>query len=364
MGACGCATNATLSSRERIHDAVRADVGDDRRGRGGAPEQQHELFGAERVVVERALEVIVRRLREMNSSADDARPGVPARDPGRRAPACGQYRAAVAAGGTVVACALMDAQTLALFPVWYAAFLLSLTCHEAGHALVARWGGDDTAYLSGQVSLNPWPHIRREPFGTVLVPILTYFMGTSRWMMGWASAPYDPRWEDRHPARAALMSAAGPAGELHPVRARVRASCGSGSRPACGAIPQDEITVDRLVAAAPGAAGLWDAAGRFLSVVMSLNLILGVFNLMPFPPLDGIGGRRRDWCPRCGRCISQWRAVPAIAIVGVILAWRVVAVRRRSRASRRGVRVLLGAEAINSARAPRRCARSSHPAGS
>ena len=105
----------------------------------------------------------------------------------------------------------MDAQTFALFPVWYAAFLLSLTCHEAGHALVARWGGDDTAYLSGQVTLNPWPHIRREPVGTILVPILTYFIGSSRWMMGWASAPYDPHWEDRHPRRAALMSAAGPA---------------------------------------------------------------------------------------------------------------------------------------------------------
>ena len=105
----------------------------------------------------------------------------------------------------------MDAQTLALFPVWYAAFLLSLTCHEAGHAWVARRGGDDTAYLSGQVSLNPWPHIRREPIGTILVPLVTYFTGTSRWMMGWASAPYDPRWEDRHPRRAAAMSAAGPA---------------------------------------------------------------------------------------------------------------------------------------------------------
>ena len=86
----------------------------------------------------------------------------------------------------------MDAQTVSLFPLWYAAFLLALTCHEAGHALVAKWGGDDTAYLSGQVSLNPWPHIRREPFGTVLVPILTYFTGSTRWMMGWASAPYDP----------------------------------------------------------------------------------------------------------------------------------------------------------------------------
>ena len=65
----------------------------------------------------------------------------------------------------------MSQEQLALFPLWYVAFLLSLTCHEAAHALVAKWGGDLTAYYSGQVTLNPLPHIRREPFGTVLVPI-------------------------------------------------------------------------------------------------------------------------------------------------------------------------------------------------
>ena len=65
---------------------------------------------------------------------------------------------------------------LALFPLWYVAFLMSLTCHEAAHALVAKWGGDLTAYHSGQVTLNPLPHIQREPFGTVLVPIISLFL--------------------------------------------------------------------------------------------------------------------------------------------------------------------------------------------
>jgi Zn-dependent protease len=197
----------------------------------------------------------------------------------------------------------MDPQGLALFPVWYAAFLLSLTCHEAGHALVARWGGDDTAYLSGQVSLNPWPHIRREPFGTVLIPILTYFMATPRWMMGWASAPYDPTWEDRHPGRAALMSAAGPAANFI-LFALAFAALKAGLLSGVWTIPQGDVTVDRLVAAAPGAAGVWDGPGRFLSIVMSLNLILGVFNLMPFPPLDGIF---KSW----GLCPDQFLLPPA-----------------------------------------------------
>src|SRR5579884_1444295 len=100
-------------------------------------------------------------------------------------------------------------EMLAALPVWYVAFLLSLTCHEGAHALAAKLGGDPTAFLAGQVSLNPLPHIRRELFGTVLFPIITYV--ANGWMMGWASAPFDPRWERKYPRRASLMALAGPA---------------------------------------------------------------------------------------------------------------------------------------------------------
>ena len=93
--------------------------------------------------------------------------------------------------------------------VWYVAFLFSTTCHEASHALAAKLGGDETAALGGQVSLNPIPHIRREPFGMVVIPLLAFFMSGS--MIGWASAPYDPLWERQHPRRAAWMALAGPA---------------------------------------------------------------------------------------------------------------------------------------------------------
>ena len=56
----------------------------------------------------------------------------------------------------------MNPELLALGALWYVAFLLSLTCHEAAHALVATWGGDDTAAAGGQVTLNPLPHMQRE----------------------------------------------------------------------------------------------------------------------------------------------------------------------------------------------------------
>ena len=74
---------------------------------------------------------------------------------------------------------------LILGVLWYVVFLFSATCHEAAHAFAAWRLGDPTAYNSGQVTLNPLPHIQREPFGTVVVPILSYlWMG---WAVGWAA---------------------------------------------------------------------------------------------------------------------------------------------------------------------------------
>ena len=88
-------------------------------------------------------------------------------------------------------------------------FVFSLVAHEGAHAIVAKWGGDWTAYNQGQASLNPVPHMRREPAGLIVIPILTYLSGG--FMMGWASAPYHVEWSRRYPGRAALMAAAGPA---------------------------------------------------------------------------------------------------------------------------------------------------------
>jgi Zn-dependent protease len=179
--------------------------------------------------------------------------------------------------------ALDNPEIVTLLPLWYAVFLLSLTCHEAAHAFAAYRGGDNTAYLGGQVTLNPIPHMRREPFGTVLVPLLTFV--SSGWMMGWASAPYDPLWESRYPRRAALMAACGPIANLVLaalafVLLKVGLSTGTWTMPA-------EFPPDRLVAPAADAAAALDGVGRLLSVMLSLNLVLLVFNLLPLPPMDG-----------------------------------------------------------------------------
>src|ERR1700751_2150411 len=95
------------------------------------------------------------------------------------------------------------------FGCWLVVFLLSMSAHEASHAYIAKVLGDPTAYLGGQVTLDPIPHIRREPFGMLLLPIISYL--ASGWMIGWASAPYNAAWAAQYPRRAAVMALAGPA---------------------------------------------------------------------------------------------------------------------------------------------------------
>ena len=205
------------------------------------------------------------------------------------------------------------------FAIWYVVFLFTLTLHEGGHALVARLGGDDTAYLGGQVSLNPLPHVRREPFGTVLVPILTFFM--SGWMMGWASAPYDPIWARRYPRRHAAMSAAGPAANLllailSFVVLRVLLSAGV-------FVPGQERGLGYLVQPAPGTppGSLAHGMAFGLSVALSLNVLLCLFNLIPLPPLDGSGVLQGLLPGRVGRIYKMLAVNPMLALIGLIVAW-------------------------------------------
>ena len=174
----------------------------------------------------------------------------------------------------------VDIEKISSFLLWGLAFIFSTTCHEAAHAWAARKGGDLTAYLGGQLTLNPWPHIKRSPFGMVLVPTICFFlMGL---MVGWASAPYDPRWARRYPHRAALMSLAGPSANILILLAcLVLMKIGMAS----GLF----FTVDGIwfLSGEPGA---WETIAQLFSILFTLNLLLAVFNLIPIPPLDGAMG--------------------------------------------------------------------------
>ncbi len=216
---------------------------------------------------------------------------------------------------------MFGAEKVGEFAIWYVVFLFTLTLHEGAHALVAWMGGDDTAYRGGQVSLNPWPHVRREPFGTVLMPLLTFMW--SGWMMGWASAPYDPSWGRRYPRRLAAMSAAGPAANFLLMAGAfvvIKIMLGVGKFVAPG-----EVDFSHVVGVPPGTpdGSLLYAAAFTLSVALNLNLLLFLFNLIPLPPLDGSGVMQGLFPATAGRLFDSLAGNPMLSLFGLLVAWRI-----------------------------------------
>ena len=214
----------------------------------------------------------------------------------------------------------MTTEFLAIGVLWYVVFVFSTTAHEAAHALAAKLGGDLTAFHGGQASLDPLPHIRREPFGMVLMPILSYAMGG--WMMGWASAPYDPHWQQQHPRRAAWMSLAGPAANFTlAVIAGIAVHIGI----LMGALaPPSSANFQRIVEAT--APGLADGVAKFLSLLFSLNVLLGTFNLLPIPPLDGYSALGLLMSENGARRLEQMRqSARNYSFIGLLLGWQLFA---------------------------------------
>jgi len=213
----------------------------------------------------------------------------------------------------------VSGEFLALGMIWYIVFLFSTTCHEASHALAAKIGGDRTAFEGGQVSLNPMPHMTREPFGMLVVPILSYMLGG--WMIGWASAHYDPFWQQRYPRRAAVMSLAGPAANFtlaFIAALGIHAGMAAGVFEAPAVVSFQKIT---QVVEPETASGILHFAAPFLSVLFFLNLLLGAFNLLPVPPLDGSTGVTLFMSERMAHRFLEVMGDPSFRIAGLMAAW-------------------------------------------
>jgi Zn-dependent protease len=200
--------------------------------------------------------------------------------------------------------------------LWYLVFLYSTVCHEAGHAWTAQRLGDRTAYEGGQVSLDPLPHIRREPFGMVLVPLISLLAGG--WMIGWASAPYDPRWALQFPRRSAVMALAGPAVNLMlVVLAALALRAGMEWQ-----VWSEPFQASPAHLAEASAGGLYPWLAKLLSIVFSLNLLLATFNLLPLPTLDGSSFPLLFLPTSLARryLAAMWN--PSLRFFGLILAWQ------------------------------------------
>jgi len=201
--------------------------------------------------------------------------------------------------------------------VFYVVFLFAVTLHEAGHAWAAKLGGDLTAYYGGQVSLDPIPHIRREPFGMVILPILSVIL--TGWPFGYASAPYDPNWARRHPKRAGWMALAGPGANL--LLVLVAAFVITVGRAMTVFTTPSSVFFSQVTEAA--SAGPVQAVAFVVSVFFSLNLVLLILNLIPVPPLDGYGALPLVLPAKALEAYQDFSRQPMIGWVGILLAWRV-----------------------------------------
>jgi Zn-dependent protease len=200
--------------------------------------------------------------------------------------------------------------------LWYLIFLFSTVFHEFAHAYTAMKMGDLTAYQNGQVTVNPIPHIKTEPIGTVVVPIISFLVGG--WMIGWAKTPYDYEWAYENPHKSAAMSAAGPMSNFILVlfaAAVIHIGIFFG-----WFYSPETVDISTLVLAYNS--GIPSSIASIISVVFSMNLILCIFNLIPLPPLDGSGILPMFMGEEKGRKYMDVISGSAFSFVGIFIAWK------------------------------------------
>jgi Zn-dependent protease len=140
--------------------------------------------------------------------------------------------------------------------------ILAITLHEASHGYVAWKLGDDTAYMLGRVTFNPLRHI--DPLGTIILPALLVF--TTGYMFGYAKpVPVNYR-KLRTPRRdMVLVAAAGPASNV-----LIALASAIGLR----LVPETATITTAVIA-------------EIFIYSIFFNVIIGIFNMIPLPPLDG-----------------------------------------------------------------------------
>ena len=157
----------------------------------------------------------------------------------------------------------MDSSLIQTIAVYALPVIFAITLHEAAHGYVARWLGDNTAYVLGRVSLNPMRHI--DPLGTIAIPLLLYFATSGAFMFGYAKPVPVAFGNLRNPRWGSLwVAAAGPVCNF--VQALIWGVFGV----VLAVLNVNEPFFTRMAGAGVG-----------------VNLVLGVLNLFPLPPLDG-----------------------------------------------------------------------------
>ena len=162
--------------------------------------------------------------------------------------------------------------------IYIVVLLLAISAHEAGHAWMSYKFGDDTAFMLGRVSINPRTHT--DPIGTLLIPILSFVLGSVGGalgnipLIGWGvPTPVNPRKWTSYKMANVMVSIAGIGANL--ILATI------------GFIIFKALLETGAINAGNAEIGLIKPVVILLQYMIMLNVSLAVFNLLPFPPLDG-----------------------------------------------------------------------------
>jgi len=160
--------------------------------------------------------------------------------------------------------------------IYMVVWIFSVSFHEFGHAWTSYKFGDDTAQRLGRVTLNPLPHI--DPIGTLLLPILGFLISYSSVgnfpLIAWGKpTPVNPlKWRNKDTANVCVSLAGIVINLLIAIVATVAIKL---------MISQAVITAENAKV------GVISILFNFLMTLIYMNVGLAIFNLLPFPPLDG-----------------------------------------------------------------------------
>lgn len=168
------------------------------------------------------------------------------------------------------------ADFLSKFIIYFVVWVFAVSAHEAAHAWTSYKFGDDTAFQLGRVTLNPLPHI--DPIGTLLLPILGFIISYSSAynfpLIAWGKpTPVNPlRWRSKDAANVSVSIA----GIVVNIFIAIVASV------IIKILASQGILTDQNLSQ-----GMTKVVFDFLLTTMLMNVGLAIFNLLPFPPLDG-----------------------------------------------------------------------------
>ncbi|MED2942073.1 site-2 protease family protein [Bacillus swezeyi] len=180
---------------------------------------------------------------------------------------------------------------LEMIPYVVLTLAAAFTVHEVAHAYVAYKFGDETAKRQGRLTLNPLKHL--DPFGTILI----FLMG-----FGWAKPVPVNRFYFKKPRLAGvLVSIAGPISNL------ILALLGF-------------ILIllsAKLSSVLPS--GFYLGLAQFLTIWINLNLLLFLFNLLPFPPLDGFRVIQDVVAPDLRAKLTKYEAYGSLVFLIIVI---------------------------------------------